>query len=341
MKSKYIIIQILLSLLLLGSAGTLFGVHYYLTSKKVDNSATEKEEKLKRFSTSSRRGTYLEARNVYFRFKKNISLELPFLHAELVPKGNLSILNFDDVNSFIINIKKGEAFASKEVLEVIFKENVFNFEGSPLKIGNLEIPPQSIGENKIKLTGEIDFLIWLEFEMEGKVSLDPANNTIVITAEKVTALGNSYAKTLLGAVGLNLEKLLPLPKDRGILMKENQIIVYPFQIFPPPAMAGDIAAVGIKDGKLHLTLGTGEKLNLPKPPVPNATNYLYLHKGDVKFGKLFMVDANLQMIDKDPSDYLDFYMEDYFRTLTIGGTALVLPDQSLKVIMPDYGDLFK
>jgi hypothetical protein len=338
MSKKIILLQILLILLLLGSTASLIGVHYYLTTKRIDRDDSPTPEPVKKFSTSSRKGTFLEAKNVLFRFKKNISLEIPKLYGELVPKENLTIVNFDDVKSFVIKINNGEAYASKEVLEVIFKDYVFNFPDSALKIGNIDFPEEE--GSKIKLTGEIHFIFWLEFEMIGLLSLDSTTNTLVISADQITALGISKTKPLLGLVGLSLEKLLPMPKGRGIEIHGNEIIVYPFQIFPPPQMEGKISKVAIKNKKLHLTLDSLEKISLPKPPEPNAKNYLYLNQGDVKFGKLFMTNTNLQMIDKDPSDYLDFYMEQYFKTLTIGGSALVLPDQSLKVIMPDYGDLF-
>lgn len=341
MNKKIIFIHIFLSLVFLISAGVLYAVHRFVTSKTVPESPLVTEPKLQSFATKSRVGSFLYAKNLIFRFKKNISLEIPWLKAELVPKANLSLVNFDDVNAFTIKIHSGEAFVSKEVLMIIFKDYVFNYPNAPLKLEKLEFPAQKEGENLILLSGEMDFIFWLKFEMLGKLSLNRVNNTLIINAEEIKSLGISQVKPLLGLVGLSLEKLLPVPKGRGIEIKENQIIAFPFQLFPPPNLQGTISNVEVQNGKLKLLLNSEEKFIDINLIDSNAKNYLFITKGDVKFGKLFMVDAKLQMIDSDPNDYLDFYMEEYFKTLTSGGKVNLLPDSSLKVIIPDYGDVFQ
>lgn len=339
MNKKIILVQVFLILLLLSSAGILYAVHQFVNSKTIRETSPVLEPKIKSFATRSRLGSFLDAKNLIFRFKKNISLEIPWLKAELIPKENLSLVNFDDVNAFTIKVHSGEAYVTKEVLMVIFKDYVFNYPNAPLKLEKLEFPPQQEGENLILLAGELDFIFWLKFEMIGRLSLNSANNTLVISAEKIKSLGISQVKPLLGIVGLNLEKLLPIPKGRGIDIKENKIIAFPFQLFPPPNLEGKITNVKVENGKLKLNLGSDIPF-IKLKPIENTKNYLYIVKGDVKFGKLFMVDAKLQMIDADPSDYLDFYMEEYFKTLTTGGKVNLLPDSSLKVIIPDYGDVF-
>ncbi|MDX1958680.1 MAG: hypothetical protein SFU98_08915 [Leptospiraceae bacterium] len=317
----------------------ILGIHYYINTGKLRVEEKQNENENIEIEKFSRKGTYIDVRNVNFRFKKNISLELPNLQGELIPKKGSTVVNFDDVNAFIIRITNGEAYANPEVLKTLFVDYVFNFESSTLKLKKVEFP-EEVG-NKIKLSGELNFLLWLEFEMMGTIGLEKKTNQIVITAEEIKAVGNSYIKSLLSAIGLNLEKLIPIPDGKGVTIKSNQIFISPFIVFPPPKLEGKFSIIDVKNSKLHLVLSSDEIISFPSPPDSLAKNYLFLYKGEVKFGKLFMVDANLQMIDTDETDNFDFFMPEYFKTLTSGGKATIKPDMSVKVIMPDYGDVFK
>jgi hypothetical protein len=289
--------------------------------------------------TSSKAGSYLAADNVSFRFKENIILLLKNVNAEVIPIQPLKVINLDDVNAFLINVSKADVFIASSTLKVIMKDNIFNYPGSPLKIKELEFPnPNS---NEIKLSGSLNFVIWLEFELLGKISLDEKKERIVITAEQITALGNPYAKSLLSAVGLNLEKLLPVPEGRGIRIKANQIFVEPFSIFPPPRLSGTLQDLTIENGKLHLNLDNGKSVLVPTMPYPASKNFLYFFTGDLKFAKLFMVESSLQIYDKDESDPFDFFMDKYLLVLAKAGVVTLSEDRSVKVVMPDYDDVFK
>jgi hypothetical protein len=289
--------------------------------------------------TSSKAGSYLSADNVSFRFKENIILLLKNVNAEILPVQPLKVINLDDVNAFLINVSKADVFIASSTLKVIMKDNIFNYPGSPLKIKELEFPnPNS---NEIKLSGSLNFVIWLEFELLGKISLDEKKERIVITAEQITALGNPYAKSLLSAVGLNLEKLLPVPEGRGIRIKANQIFVEPFSIFPPPRLSGTLQDLTIENGKLHLNLDNGKSVLVPTMPYPASKNFLYFFTGDLKFAKLFMVESSLQIYDKDESDPFDFFMDKYLLVLAKAGVVTLSEDRSVKVVMPDYDDVFK
>jgi hypothetical protein len=317
---------------------TILGIHNYIYQKRTEVIPLSSNQKSDPVPTFTRKGTHLSLKNVYFRFKKNVILDLPDLTGELVPKGNSSIVNFDDVNSFSIHVKNGIAYADSEVLKVLFKDYVFNYEDSPVKLESIQFPDQKLGENLISMKGELKFIYWLGFELKGKIGLDPNKNTIVIATEEIKAVGTSYAKNLLATIGLNLQKLIPIPAGRGVEIINNQIIVHPFVVFPPPKLSGIFEEISVKNGKLFLKLSSPEQIQFPPLPEPNAKNYLFLYKGELKFGKLLMVDSRLQMIDKDPSDSFDFYVEEYFQTLSNGGSAIILPDKSVKVIMPDYSD---
>jgi hypothetical protein len=74
------------------------------------------------------------------------------------------------------------------------------------------------------------------------------------------------------------------------------------------------------------------------PPPLAAKSYIYFRGGTVKFGKLFMVLADLETIDSDPSDPFDFYL-DYYNSQLVAGYHVTLPNYGLVAYMPDFDDL--
>lgn len=313
--------------------------NYIITSIPKEKLNLYEEKKPEPILRSTRLGSYLSADNVNFRFKENIILFLKNVNAQVNPTYPLTVSNLDDVYSFAINVNKADVYIESSTLKTIFKDYIFNYPNSPLKLKEIEFPEKN--ENKVKMTGSLNFVIWIDFELLGKISLDEKKEKIVITAEEMTALGTPYAKSLLSAVGLNLEKLLPIPTGRGIKIQMNHIIIDPFAIFPPPKLSGTVQSLDIESKKLHLALDNGKSVVVPTLPFPNSKNYLYFFKGELKFAKLFMIDSSLQIYDKDESDPFDFFMERYLLVLAKAGIVTVGQDRSLKVSMPDYDDEFK
>ncbi len=325
--------------LILAVSNILFAIQYFILKEEKKKLELFQEESVKPIQQKSRTGTYLSLDNVNFRFAEKIPVLLKNVNADLIPQTKSGVVNFDDPNSFIISIFKADAYIKAETLETIFKEYIFNYPESVLKLDRIKFLDEK--ENKIYLNGELKFIIWLDFELEGTLSYTKEKKQILIEANKITAIGLSSAKSLLGLVALNLEKLLPVPDGRGISVKENTIYINPFAIFPPPKMEGEIKSVNLENNQLHIFMDNGKSVPVPPRPIPNAKNYLFLFKGDMKFGKLFMVDTYLQMVDTDEKDDFDFFLEKYFMVLADYGTATLSRDKSVKVTMPDYEDTVK
>ena len=62
--------------------------------------------------------------------------------------------------------------------------------------------------------------------------------------------------------------------------------------------------------------------------------------GRLRFGKLTMNDTDMQLIDMNPQDPFDFYLEHYKEQLVAGYTKTT-PAFGLRVFMPDYDKLKK
>jgi hypothetical protein len=67
---------------------------------------------------------------------------------------------------------------------------------------------------------------------------------------------------------------------------------------------------------------------------------MYFRNGTLRMGKLFMVTADMDVIDTDPSDPFDFFVDDYNAQL-VAGYNRNRPDYGLNVYMRDYEDLGK
>jgi hypothetical protein len=70
-------------------------------------------------------------------------------------------------------------------------------------------------------------------------------------------------------------------------------------------------------------------------PAPNAPNFMYYRGGSLRFGKLTMSDADMELIDADPSDVFDFWPEKYLDQL-VAGYSKNTRSGGLLVYMPDY-----
>ncbi|HRP68785.1 MAG TPA: hypothetical protein PLY93_04580 [Turneriella sp.] len=320
-----------------------FAIKIILSHYKVEHKPMELGGDPKDFATHSRKGTFMKLSNLHFRLTDDISMNVKELIGEAIPKGGVPFVNFDDVNSFRIDILSGEAFVKTEIMEYIFNNMVFNYDGSPLKNMKMQFFDDDEDGKKVKklrLTGDMKLVMWISFEMTGKMYLDREKTLMVIEAERIKSLGNPYTKGILDAVGLNMEKLLPVPTGRGVTMIGNKIIVEPFKIFPPPQIGGYISDMRLHNDGLQLFFSSKTKVNFPPLPVRNVKNYLYLYRGDVKFGKLTMVDARLQMVDMSQQNDFDFYLKKYQLPLAVGYSK-IMSDGSVVAHIPDYRDVAK
>lgn len=148
---------------------------------------------------------------------------------------------------------------------------------------------------------------------------------------------------LLKALGLKLEDLLDLRQAKGATVRGNDLFLDPVKILPPPAIEGRISAVKVEGNEVVQTFGGSSGDPPPKPLSPpdlTALNYMFFGGGTVRFGKLFMVRTDMQIVDADPSDPFDFSIDEYNRQL-VAGYSKNMPDMGLEVFMPDLGDIEK
>lgn len=75
--------------------------------------------------------------------------------------------------------------------------------------------------------------------------------------------------------------------------------------------------------------------DVPRHDPESGRNFTYCRGGALRFGKLTMQDADLEIIDQSPKDPFDFYLDRY-RDQLVAGYSKTTPNFGLKVFMPDF-----
>ncbi len=110
---------------------------------------------------------------------------------------------------------------------------------------------------------------------------------------------------------------------------DNDLLLSPDQLLPDPRIAGHLTSVRI-DGD-HLVQTFGGK---PSGATGAVQNYMHYRGNVLRFGRLTMHDADLELIDQDQHDPFDFSPTGYVKQL-VAGYSKNAADGSLKVYLPD------
>ena len=106
----------------------------------------------------------------------------------------------------------------------------------------------------------------------------------------------------------------------------------PCASFPPPAIEGHATAIRVDGDELVQTFGSiGAKPPLV-PPDTAAGAYMYYKGGTLRFGKLLMLDADMEIVDLRPTGFFSFSLDQYQKQL-VAGYERTLPNMGLLVYM--------
>jgi hypothetical protein len=137
-------------------------------------------------------------------------------------------------------------------------------------------------------------------------------------------------------LGIEMDDLLKVKPGHGITVDNNDLILDPQQVVPPPFIRGKVTSVRIEGDRLVQIFGSPEWRRLSPPAV--SRNHIYWRGGELQFGKLTMADTDLELVDEDPGDAFDFSVDHWNDQLTAGHSKNT-PSRGLKAHLPDYGDL--
>ncbi len=281
---------------------------------------------------AANRDVQLEMKNVRLHVAEGVVLDVRRLRGVLVSRGSGPPV-FDDPRSYVMHLSSGEIAMEMTSLQVLLNRHVFVSPDSPLKDITVEADAP-----RIKLKGKLRKGVNVPFSTAASVSAT-ADGRLRLHAESVKALGIP-AKGLLDLFGLALDDVVGMKERRGLEVQENDIVIAPGQVLPPPEITGRLARVVVQGSRLLQTFDDASRGRPGRltPPSPSARNYIYFAGGDLTFGKLTMHGADLQLIDTDPRDPFDFYPGQYNAQL-VAGYSKNTPAKGLKTFMPDYDDL--
>jgi hypothetical protein len=99
---------------------------------------------------------------------------------------------------------------------------------------------------------------------------------------------------------------------------------------------GRVGEIEVNDSEIVQTFvpARGHVPAALKPPRERG-NYMFFRGGTLSFGKLTMRDADLLIMDAEPTDPFDFFLDHYAAQLVAGYSRATL-DKGLIVTVPDY-----
>jgi hypothetical protein len=274
----------------------------------------------------------IEMKNVRLHPADGIVLDIAHLRGTMVSRRTGAPPVFDDQQSYVLRVRRAQVAMDVASLQNLLNQHVFAYDGAPVK--NLTVTPD---HGQLAMKGKLHKGVDVPFSVKATVSTT-ADGRMRMHSESMKALGVP-AQGLLEFFGLKLDDVMNVKARRGIEIQENDIIVAAGQVLPPPEIAGRLTRVAVEGNHLVQVFddGTGAPPNLAKPS-PTARNYIYFGGGEIRFGKLTMHDADLQLIDSDPKDPFDFYPSRYNAQL-VAGYSKNTARKGLKTYMPDYNDL--
>lgn len=276
-----------------------------------------------------------QMRNVDYHASAAVLLNIRRLRGEMHSKRPGRPPVFEDKESFYLTIRSAEIAMSAESLAGLLNKHVFAYPGSPLEKLQIAIEPDRIIQK-----GVLRKALKIPFSIVGAVSLTPEGELRVHpTSIRVAGVG---VRGLMKTFGLRMDKLLKLDPDRGVRVVDNDLLLSPNRMLPPPEIRGKATGVRLEQGRMVLLFDSpGERSAPPlSPPDRSAPNYMYYEGGVLAFGKLTMTGTELQIVDADPRDPFDFYLDHYNEQL-VAAYDQNLPDKGLIVHMPDYNKLGK
>jgi hypothetical protein len=275
-----------------------------------------------------------EMRNVRYRVDDRVVLEIAHLRGALQPTRPDAPPWFDDPSSFILAIDTGDVAITPASLSALLNDYVFNYKGSPLK--HLEV---SIDQGELKQRGVLHKVVDLPFTIRAQLSTtDDGRLRLHPTSVKVMGLP---VKSLMRLFGLELDNLVQVRQGRGVEIEKNDFLLAPADLLPPPRIQGKVTGVRLEPTRIHQIFGGSTRRGAQsalRPSDPKAPNYMFYRGRMLRFGKLTMADADLQIVDADPSDPFDFYLS-HLNEQLVAGESHNQPDFGLLTRMPDYADL--
>jgi hypothetical protein len=268
-----------------------------------------------------------EMKGVDLRLDESTVMEVRWLRGALLPTQRGRPPWFDEPSTFKVEIDAGEVALSPESMSALMNNYVFNYPKAPVSDVKFEIH-----DGKLRQFATLNKKVKVHTEIEGDLSVTP-DGDLRLHPTSIKA-GGVPVKGLLNLLDIELSEMIDTAKAHGVRIDQNDFILDPEQVTPPPKIVGRVTAVRLEPDRIVQIFGAGAEKSALKPPF-KADHYMFYRGGELSFGKLTMHGTDLQIIDAEPKDPFHFFLPRYNQQL-VAGYSRTLPDKGLVVYMPDF-----
>jgi hypothetical protein len=272
----------------------------------------------------------VEMRNVDLHITDDITLEIAHLDGRFVGTSRSGIPYLDDPGTYEVVVDSARIVLDMASLNALLNEHVLGHGRS--NVEDLHVATDDKG--RLVQKGEIDKGLDIPFKVKGAVEAT-SDGRIRVHAKSVRGFGLPV-KPLMKLFSVEMDDMLKVEPGHGVWVDDNDLILDPQLMLPPPHIRGKVTEVHVEGDTLVQTLGTGAPH--PLRPAAVSANHIYWRGGSLKFGKLTMANTDLELVDMDPKDPFDFSARRWNDQL-IAGFSKNTPSRGLKAHMPDFADL--
>ena len=267
--------------------------------------------------------------NVDLHVAPDIKLHIPHLRGHFDAAGRREVPYLDETTSYSVTVDSGIVSIDLASLNALLTRTL---AGDRSNVEGLKVATDA--EGNLRQKGVIDKGIDVPFNVKAGIQATPDGKLRIVT-KSVKGFGIPM-KPLMKLFHIEMDDLLKVKPGHGVTVVDNDLILDPATLLPPPSIQGKITSARVVGKDVIQVFGDGVRRRLTPRAV--STNYIYWRGGSLAFGKLTMTATDLELIDMDPSDPFDFSV-DHWNDQLVAGYSKTTAARGLKAHMPDYNDL--
>ena len=246
--------------------------------------------------------------NVDLHVTADVTLHIRHLRGSFEPAARRDIPYLDDKTSYAVAVRSGVVAIDMASLNALMTTTL---AGDQSNVGHLKV---GIDGGDLRQKGVNDKAVNIPFDVKAGVEATPDGKLRVFT-KSVKGFGIPM-KPLMKVFHLEMDDLLKVKPGRGVMVRDNDLILDPALLLPAPSMRGLVTSARIEGDSIVQVFGDGTVRHLS--PAPVSRNFIYWRGGSLAFGKLTMSATDLELIDSDPKDPFDFSVDKWNDQLVAG-----------------------
>src|SRR4051812_38006343 len=205
---------------------------------------------------------------VHLHLTDGIALDVADLQGVMTSRTAGTPPIFDDPRSYVLRLTTADLAMDMASLTNLMNQQVFGYQGAPLS--RLTVAVASDG--RLAMHGKLHKGISVPFS--GKATVGATEDgRLRLHLDSMKAVGVPV-KGLMDVLGLELDEVISLKKNRGVSLENDDLFVTPGTALPPPEIRGRIARVATAGQRLQLVFGprTGPPPQRTPPHAPAKKN---------------------------------------------------------------------